>query len=186
MRLRLLPWIWEHIELLWDDAWDLNVIMKVDRSLASNVKYFCTLLCPYELVLTRSRHRFMTLHSPWRVAEFPLLGKCLQSLPNLYTLVIASPDSNITNSLENALKGCKFPQIKALILPSSAYPLLKRCRNAEDVDCVVGDRPTHTEKLPEFLASIRGSKVKRLAIPLVSNCDTPSKWPATPCRGVMG
>ena len=54
MRLRLLPWIWEHLEPLWGDVGNLNIIANVDGFLASNVKYFCTLLCPSESGLTRS------------------------------------------------------------------------------------------------------------------------------------
>jgi len=122
----------------------------------------------------------MTLDTLWNETKFPLFVKCLESLPNLHTLAIGRTDSFTTDPLKNALKRRKFPQIKALILALTAYPLLKCCHNAEDIDCVVGDRPVHKEKLPEFLASIRGSKVKRLAIPLVSSCDTPSKWSATP------
>jgi len=121
----------------------------------------------------------MALFSLWNTANSPLLVKCLESLPNLHTLVIGWTDSYTKNPLKNALKRRKFPQIKALILPPSAYPLLKCCHNAEDVDCVVGNRPVHSKNLPEFLASIPGSKVKRLAIPLVSNCDTPSEWSTT-------
>jgi len=181
MRLRLLPWIWEHLEPSWGDY--LNRItnaVRVDRSLASSVKYFWALLCSCEFGLTRSRCRFMTLHSLWNVANFPLFVSCLESLPNLHTLAIGSSDISITNSLEKALERCKLPQIKALILPPGAYPLLKRCHNVEDVDCVVGDRAIHSRNLLEFLASIRGSKVRRLAIPLVSSCDTSSKWSTTP------
>jgi len=126
----------------------------------------------------------MTLYPLWNVAGFPLFVKCLESLPNLHTLAIAWTDSYVTNPLKNALKRRKFPQIKALILPPSVYPLLRRCHNAEDVDCVVGDRPIPSKELFGFFASIRSSKVKRLAIPLVSSCDTSSKWSAI-C-GVMG
>jgi len=179
MRLRLLPWMWEHLEPSWDNyVGNLNRIAyasRTDRSVARSVKYFCALLRSRGLGLIRFLCRFMTLHSLWNVAKFPLFVECLESLPNLHTLAIGSSDSYITNSLKNALKRYKLPQIKTLILPPCAHPLLKRCCNAEDVDCVVTDRPVPSEKLLGFLASIRGSKVKRLAIPLVSSCDTSSK-----------
>jgi len=183
MRLRLLPWIWEHLEPSWDNyVGNLNRIAnasRVDRFLASSVKYSSALLRSCGLGLTRSLYRFMTLSSLWNVAKFPLFVKCLKSLPNLHTLAIGWSDNYITNSLQNALKRCKFPQIKALILPPSAHPLLKHCRNAEDVDCVVSDLRIPSKKLHGFLGSIRGSKVKRLAIPLVSYCDASSKSSAT-------
>jgi len=183
MRLRLLPWIWEHLDPLWGDyVGNLNRIAnasRVDRSLASNVKYFSALLCPCESGLIRSRCRFMTLYSLWNVAELPLFAKCLESLPNLHTLAIGWSNNSLIGPLKKALKRRKLPQIRALILPPSAYSLLECCHNAEDVDCIVGDLPIHSRKLPEFLASIRCSKVKRLAIPLVPCCDTPSKWSAT-------
>jgi len=178
MRLRLLPWIWEHLEPSWGDYLNKITTLRVDRSLASSVKYLWALLRSRELGLTRSRCRFMTLHSLWNAANFPSFVRCLESLPNLHTLAIGSSDSLITTSLGNAFKHCKLPQIKALILPPNAYPLLKCCHNVEDVDCVVGDRPIHSRGLLEFLASIQGSKVRRLAIPLVSSCDTSSKWSA--------
>ena len=184
MRLRLLPWIWEHVEPSWGDhVGNLNRIVyasRVDRSVARSVKYSCALLRSCELGLTRSLCRFMTLSSLWNFPVFPLFVKCLESLPNLHTLAIGQPIGYITNSLKNALKRCKLPQIKALILPPGAYPLLNCCPNAEDVDCVVGDGTVSSKKLPGFLASIQVSKVKRLAIPLVSSCDASGKWSATP------
>jgi len=182
MRLRLLPWIWEHVELFGGNYMGnfcrFANASRMDRSVASSVKYSCALLRSCELGLTRSLCRFMTLSSLWNSSIFPLFVKCLESLPNLHTLAIGWSDDYITNSLKNALKRCKLPQIKALTLPASAHPLLKRCRNAEDVDCLVSDRPI--PKLRGFLGSIHGLKVKRLAIPLVSYCDASSKSSATP------
>jgi len=184
MGLRLLPWIWEHLEPLWGNyVGNLNMTanaLRVDRSLASNVKYSYVLFYPSEPGLTRSLCRSMTLPSLWNVAKYPLFVECLESLPNLHTLAVGSSGNHITSSLENALGRRKLPQIKALILPPSAYPLLKSCHNAEDVDCVVGDQPIHSKKLPEFLVSICGLNVKRLAIPLVSGCDIPGKWSTAP------
>jgi len=179
MRLRLLPWIWEHLEPIWGNLGNLNTTVNRDRSLANNVKYFHPSLSQW-VGIDSFLCRFMTLYSLWTIAKFPLFVKCLESLPNLHTLAIGWSDGYITNPLKNALKRHKFPQIKALILPPSAYPLLKRCRNAEYVDCVVGDQPIPSKQLLGFLASIRGSKVKRLAIPLISCCDTSSKGSTTP------
>ena len=73
--------------------------------------------------------------------------------------------------LKRALKGVKLPQIKTLIIPPTAYPLLRRCCDVEDVVCMpirnqVVD-PLYTKFL-RSLASRRGSKIKRLAIPLAT------------------
>ena len=72
----------------------------------------------------------------------------------------------MTSSLETALEGVELFQIKTLVLPPTAYPLLQHCRNVEDVVCVVG-RGTTTDGFLESFESNRDSKVKRLAIPLV-------------------
>jgi len=184
MRSRLLPWIWEHVEPSWGNyVGNLNIIANAsnaDISLASSVKYFCTLLRSSGSGLICSLCRFMTLHSLWNVANLPLFVRCLESLPNLHMLEIGWSDNYITTPLENALQGSKLSQIRVLILPPSAHPLLKRCCNVEDVDCVVNDKPIPSDKFHDFLASIRGSKVKRLAIPLVLYCNTSSKWSGTP------
>jgi len=183
MRLRLFPWIWGHIEPSFGDHMgNLKVIVnasRADRSFASSVRYFCALLRSCGLRLIRSLYRFMTLHSLWNVAKFPLLVECLESLPNLHTLAIGSLDSYITGSIEDALKHCELPQIKALILPPSAHPLIKHCYNVEGVDCVVSNRPIPPNKFFGFLESIRGSNIKQLAIPLVSCYDASSKWSVT-------
>ena len=77
-------------------------------------------------------------------------------------------------SLSNALKRVKFPQVKALILPPAAHPLLRHCHNVEDVVCVVRERITSSDEFLRSLASIPDPKVKRLAIPLIL-CDNPSR-----------
>ena len=98
--------------------------------------------------------------------------RCLESLPNLHTLEIGQEDGcNATpvekRTLELKLKRVELPQIKALILPPAAHPLLKRCPNVEDVNWVIGDSTISSDKFLESLASIPDSKIKRLAIPLV-------------------
>ena len=70
-------------------------------------------------------------------------------------------------SLEEALERVKLPQIKTLILPPTAYPLIQHCSNVEDIICVVGRGATPTDGFLSSLASNQDSKVKRLAIPLV-------------------
>ena len=54
MRLRLLPWVWERLEIPWqneeeDFARKLNTItntLRADAYLTTSVKYFCALLRP--------------------------------------------------------------------------------------------------------------------------------------------
>jgi len=97
----------------------------------------------------------------------PLLARCLESLPNLHTLEIVRASGPVTSPLKGALRRVKLPQIKTLILPPVAHPLLRSCRNVEDIVCVVRYGIISSE---EFLGSLefnRDSKVKRLAIPLV-------------------
>ena len=108
------------------------------------------------------------------ISDFSALSKfvkCLRSLPNLHTLEIVQEDGYITPSLKNPLrlkfKGVKLPQIKTLILPPVAHPLLKHCPNVEDVNWVVGDRTISSDQFLRSLASIQDSKIKRLAIPLI-------------------
>jgi len=122
----------------------------------------------------------MTVDTLRNVSKFPLFVKCLESLPSLHTLEIRRADDYITTSLKDALKHSKLPQIKALILPPCAHPLLQRCRNVENVDYVIKDKPVGFDEFLGFLASIRCSEVRRLAIPLVLGSKASSKWPGTP------
>ena len=97
-----------------------------------------------------------------------LFVECLKSLQNLHTLEIGWTGGSITTILKNALKGVKLPQIKTLIIPPAAHPLLRHCCDVEDVICVVKEEPRSPDGILRSLASKRGSKVKRLAIPLVA------------------
>ena len=85
-------------------------------------------------------------------------------LPNLHTLEIQG-DHRTTGLLEKALKRVKLPQIKTLILSPNAHPILRHCHNVEDV--VYAARPWPRNGFLKSLGSNRGSKVKRLAIPLI-------------------
>ena len=95
-----------------------------------------------------------------------LFVECLQSLPNLHTLEVGWVQSFTTTPLENALERIKLPQIKTLIIPPTAYPLLQRCCDVENVTCT-GDRATSADGFLRSLPSDRGSNIMRLAIPLV-------------------
>ena len=175
MRLRLLPWIWDLIEPSrcrrgFPAYFLTNLVTLVDAShadasLATNIKYLCALFCP-GVGLIRSLKRFMTvpvlLHDT--ISEFI---KCLQSLPNLHTLEIASCDPCPRKWKKLAPKRAKLLQIKALVLPPAAHPLLRHCPNVEDIDWVMRDRIMTYEELIGSLASTHNSKVKRLAIPLI-------------------
>ena len=90
----------------------------------------------------------------------------LMFLPNLHTLEIRG-DHVVTTSLEKALKGVLLPQIKTLILPPNAHPILPHCPNVEDVVYAVRDRTWSSDEFLESLASNLNSKIKRLAIPLI-------------------
>jgi len=107
----------------------------------------------------------MTLDLPSHVPTLLLFAKCLESLLNLHTLEVELWDRRITTPLKNAFKHVRLPQIRTLILPIAAYPLLKHCGNVEDV--ILGRIHTSvpSKKFIGALASIRSSKVKRLAIP---------------------
>ena len=103
----------------------------------------------------------------WEDSAIPLFVKCLKSLPNLHTLEVVWAGDPATSPLKDALKRVELPQIKTLILPHSAHPLLRSCCDVEDVVCVVRYGNISSG---EFLGSLefnRDSKVKRLAIPLV-------------------
>ena len=94
--------------------------------------------------------------------------RCLLFLPNLHTLAIGSVDYDPnTASIRKALGRIRLPQIKILIIPESAHPLLKHCRNVEDVVWVIADRRGASDGLLRSLMSNRSSKIKRLTIPLV-------------------
>ena len=98
--------------------------------------------------------------------------KCLEALPNLHTLEMGWVSHSDTTLLRSALKGVKLSQIKTLILPPTAYPLLQHCRDVEDVACVVRYNEELIDKVLKSLTSNRHSKVSRLAIPLVLEADS--------------
>ena len=109
----------------------------------------------------------MTIDFTLEEEQVTLLVKCLVSLPNLHTLEIAWFYDPLIRKLRKTLRRVKLPQIKTLILPVTAYPLLEHCPEVEDVVCI----PKHDNDfgLETFLRSIslnRNSKIRRLAIPL--------------------
>ena len=118
----------------------------------------------------------MTVYLVYKSSAFPEFVKCLKSLPNLHTLEIGQMDYYPKGSLENELGRVKLPQIKTLILPPHAFPLLRSCRNVEDVVYVlVGSGIEFVKEFWESLASIQDSKVKRLTIPMISRENISSK-----------
>lgn len=120
------------------------------------------------------------MHVMWGNSAIPPFVRCLESLPNLHTLEIGQGDNSIATPLENAVKRIQLPQIKTLILPPTAHPLLRPCHNVEDVVWVIRDNTISSDEFLESLASNRDSKVKRLAIPLVS-WGNPSRKRSNTC-----
>ena len=106
------------------------------------------------------------VYLPWYGPGFPLFVKCLESLPNLHTLEIGQTGNLYATPLEDALKRVKLPQIKTLIIPPVAYPLLQHCHDVEEVVCVVNNQTKPSSGFLESFVSNWDSKVKRLAIPL--------------------
>ena len=121
------------------------------------------------------------MYTIWDNSTLPKFIKCLESLPNLHTLEIGWSHRCTTTPLESALKGVELPQIKALVLPPAAYPLLQHCRDVEDVVCVVKYEVSMSpDEVLGTLTSNQDSKVKRLAIPLVSRGNSSRKRFSTP------
>ena len=115
------------------------------------------------------------MYLPWRFPTVPF-ARCLESLPNLHTLEIGWMDGPYARPLRDALSGIELPQIKTLILPTTADILLEHCPDVEDVVCVVRGATTYgLGALLMRLASNKDSNVKRLAIPLVLRNDRSSK-----------
>ena len=110
------------------------------------------------------------------------LVRCLSFLPNLHTLEIGSSDDGPdTALLKRALGRIILPQMKTLIIPESAHPLLRHCPNIEDVVWVIADKPITSDEFLQSLTSNGDSKVERLAIPLVLPGSPSRKHPAI-CR----
>ena len=117
----------------------------------------------------------MTLNFALKGAHIPFFVKCLESLPNLHTLEIAWSGNPLGSQLRKALEHVKLPQIKTLIMPATAHPLLEHCPEVEDVVCVVMHWNVSSGAFHRSLAFNPGSKVRRLAIPLTPRCDKPSR-----------
>ena len=178
MRLRLLPWIWDFIllsrrchardsktsSISWEST-TTALASYVDASLTARVRYFRASLI-HESRLIPVLSRFMTLHFLDDGAIRPFV-RCLSFLPNLHTLAIGSVDYGPSPVLlKKALGRIRLPQIKTLIIPESAHPLLEHCRNVEDVVWVISDRRRAYNDFLQSFVSNSGSKVKRLTIPL--------------------
>jgi len=103
----------------------------------------------------------------WDDSTVPNFVKCLASLPNLHTLEIGWWHPRVTAPLMKALEGVELPQVKSLILPSDAYPLLRHCRGVEGVVCMAEHGGIPFDGFLESLESNQDSKIERLAIPLV-------------------
>ena len=114
----------------------------------------------------------MSLVLMWDNILLPPFVRCLESLPNLHMLEIGQANGWITTPLKKVLRGVKLPQIKTLIIPPEVYPLLRNCCDVEDVVCVTRDSTVFSDEFLGALASNQDSKVRRLAIPLVSWGDT--------------
>ena len=123
----------------------------------------------------------MSLSLMWDNITIPPFIRCLESLQNLHTLEIGRADGTVTTPLKNALKRVKLPQIKTLIIPPEAYPLLQCCCDVEEVVWVTGDNIVSSDEFLGALAANRDSKVRRLAIPLVSWGNPSRKWTTIPC-----
>ena len=96
------------------------------------------------------------------------LVRCLSFLRNLHSLEIGSSDYGPdTTLLEKALERIILPQMKTLIIPEPAHPLLKHCPNVEDVIWVITDKPITSDDFLESLTSNSNSKVERLTVPLI-------------------
>ena len=105
------------------------------------------------------------------------LVRCLSLLQNLHTLEIGSSYYGFdTTLLEKALGRMILPQMKTLIMPESAHPLLKHCPNVEDVVWVIEARFRVTsDEFLESLTSNSNSKVERLTVPLILPDDSSRK-----------
>jgi len=62
-------------------------------------------------------------------------ARCLPALPNLHTIEITSMDSAYSRFLRAGLKSTTLPQIRTIILPSTAHYILRYCPNIEDLTC---------------------------------------------------
>lgn len=62
-------------------------------------------------------------------------ARCLVVLPNLHTLEVVSMGTDYSQPLRKALRGLKLPQIRTLILPSTAHHILRHCPNVDNLTC---------------------------------------------------
>ena len=118
----------------------------------------------------------MTVHYLGSEATPQFVG-CLMSLPNLHTLEIGLSEAGSSACLlERALVWqVVLPQIKTLIIPETAYPLLKHCPNVKDVAWVIMDQPITSDAFLRSLPPSWCSRVKWLMTPLVLPMDPSHK-----------
>jgi len=202
MRLRLIPFIWEHLQLFLvdsvlrkggggDGAPRLETLLsalRADMSLAITVKYLP--LCPFSFPgsgLTCILRRVVSLDVAFK-SGFPVFIEFLQSLPNLHTLEVRwwDPYDFFGEPLGNVLKRVKLPQIRTLIIPPAAHPLLRYCHELEDINLVIVEGwMGYSDSVHRSLASNQNSKIRRAAIPLFWESSS-RKWSSAPRRHKVG
>jgi hypothetical protein len=62
-------------------------------------------------------------------------ANCLQSLPNLHTLQIASVNGNLATAIKTAFNGRRFLKIHTITLPVIAHHILRSCPQVRNVAC---------------------------------------------------
>jgi len=183
MRLRSLPWVWDLIgpsrrgrdyaELTVDFFGEPHLHRKFCACECISGYHREVRLCPLPVPgpgLTRVLPRYMTMCLPF-IRDSPAFVNCLGSLSNLHTLEIVSKNIRWREShhLEHTLRNTHRLH-EALIIPPAVRLLLKPCSNAEEVPASVIPNDFFGS-----LSTIRDSKIKRMAIPLISLGDSSRK-----------
>ncbi len=63
----------------------------------------------------------------------------MAKLPNIHTLQIVHAHSLMAPAFKKAFSRGKYPQIREVILPSCAHPVLKACPEVERITCIEDD-----------------------------------------------
>ncbi|KAF8125182.1 hypothetical protein EV363DRAFT_1270211 [Boletus edulis] len=138
LRSRCLAIAWRNVELCGIHLWKYKYLIDsqaISKVAETGIRVLNA--CPYLLPLIQSVSVILTTYNKAQIV--PELAACLATLPNLNTIQVVYTDYRMQTVIKNAFRGKRYPSVRRISLPSSAYEIIRRCPNVEEVACVDED-----------------------------------------------
>ena len=198
LRISYLPSFYEHVEACVckpRTMWYRQLSKRLERlsfmliespNFAAHVRYVDYPTFPHYISLIHcSRTVTVSLTDCSASTVLPAFAVCLTVLPNLRTLRIMHTGL-IATALRNAFRSVSIPQIRTIILPSGAHPILRSCPNVQDVTCNEGNGLkliSAMAKSSRNVEAIDGIYINEVSAK--SACCYCLAWPLTRCTYIF-